>query len=154
MEQYDREADMRAWVMRYGSGAAARAAEYGMSWMSMAVYERLAFEVGAGAVFVQKSRLTVGPFLAQCDCQVTREMGWYQRVLQHRWSESKVFEGQEFSIEPVYFTLTEEEGKKEGAGFKVTGLTRPWFPKGRVLILQLALWDPQKKMWYDLKNPL
>jgi hypothetical protein len=151
----EEEDELKAWALANGSGTLRQAIQFEMSWRDQARHERLAMEVASAAMFVQTSRLTTGKYKAEPDCRVTTELGWYARVLQHRFKQHKVFCRQGVRLEVVYFCVScPDELDREGAGFMVEGLPLSWAPKGSVVLIPLAYWDKAKRCWVDQENPL
>jgi len=144
--------DLRDWALAHGSGSLRQAVVFDMSWREMALHERVAMEIATAAELVPASRLTVGPFMAEPDSQVTTELGWYGRTLRHRWSFHPVLCRAQVRV--VYFKMFCEDDAREGAGFVVDGVDLPWIPTGRTLLIPLAIWDTQRKAWGPAENPL
>jgi len=146
--------EMERWARENGSGSLRQAIECDMAWKAMALHERTAMDLFTAGMWVQKSRLTTGQFFAEGDCRVTTELGWFRRTIVYRLKHHVLYKDAPFTVEARYFTLDEEGSSKEGAGFIVSGLSIPWAPVGKILLVPLAFFDPETKSWGPTENPL
>lgn len=134
-------------IKKHGSGSLKKAKKLKMAHHSMYIEERVCYEFGWEFQCQPASRVTTGPLIAEGDCSVITETGWFAERLR----TLNPYKGED-KYKVAYITFTDENGKvTEGAGIVVSRTSAAFVGKSKLVFALVAEWDGSN--WSENRNP-